>query len=397
MHASDLSTPLGYHGMRLRWCRDALLRLLRRWAVYIVVGALVIGAGASGAWQAITAVAAWLVLPLFVSASHGAWLAAGIAMQGLAGGLVAVALSPLLWQRTWADAERALPIAPGLRLASDAAMVAMALAPLLLLCTVGAVTLLGHRPAWLLPYRDRAIAALLAAVALSIALGTAFLQWQRRSGDRGARAEFSGVQRQRTSAADALRGARAEFSGVQRQRTSAADALHVGTLRWPRALVWWPLWRGPARRTGLGLWLGTATLCVPAVGLALITGFTGWWLAGFATLALVSSSVLDAVARKEFADLHEACRPLPIKPTSLGRMRASIALAPLLPGLATLPIALAVSHVAVRPLVLAGYVVACIGSCALEVAATARDAQSKASRWLLVLIVAVALASEVAA
>ena len=376
MHASDLSTPLGYHGMRLRWCRDALLRLLRRWAVYIVVGALVIGAGASGAWQAITAVAAWLVLPLFVSASHGAWLAAGIAMQGLAGGLVAVALSPLLWQRTWADAERALPIAPGLRLASDAAMVAMALAPLLLLCTVGAVTLLGHRPAWLLPYRDRAIAALLAAVALSIALGTAFLQWQRRSGDRGARAEFS---------------------GVQRQRTSAADALHVSTLRWPRALVWWPLWRGPARRTGLGLWLGTATLCVPAVGLALITGFTGWWLAGFATLALVSSSVLDAVARKEFADLHEACRPLPIKPTSLGRMRASIALAPLLPGLATLPIALAVSHVAVRPLVLAGYVVACIGSCALEVAATARDAQSKASRWLLVLIVAVALASEVAA
>ena len=376
MHASDLSTPLGYHGMRLRWCRDALLRLLRRWAVYIVVGALVIGAGASGAWQAITAVAAWLVLPLFVSASHGAWLAAGIAMQGLAGGLVAVALSPLLWQRTWADAERALPIAPGLRLASDAAMVAMALAPLLLLCTVGAVTLLGHRPAWLLPYRDRAIAALLAAVALSIALGTAFLQWQRRSGDRGARAEFS---------------------GVQRQRTSAADALRVSTLRWPRALVWWPLWRGPARRTGLGLWLGTATLCVPAVGLALITGFTGWWLAGFATLALVSSSVLDAVARKEFADLHEACRPLPIKPTSLGRMRASIALAPLLPGLATLPIALAVSHVAVRPLVLAGYVVACIGSCALEVAATARDAQSKASRWLLVLIVAVALASEVAA
>ena len=376
MHASDLSTPLGYHGMRLRWCRDALLRLLRRWAVYIVVGALVIGAGASGAWQAITAVAAWLVLPLFVSASHGAWLGAGIAMQGLAGGLVAVALSPLLWQRTWADAERALPIAPGLRLASDAAMVAMALAPLLLLCTVGAVTLLGHRPAWLLPYRDRAIAALLAAVALSIALGTAFLQWQRRTGDRGARAEFS---------------------SVQRQRTSAADALHVSTLRWPRALVWWPLWRGPARRTGLGLWLGTATLCVPAVGLALITGFTGWWLAGFATLALVSSSVLDAVARKEFADLHEACRPLPIKPISLGRMRASIALAPLLPGLATLPIALAVSHVAVRPLVLAGYVVACIGGCALEVAATARDAQSKASRWLLVLIVAVALASEVAA
>ena len=247
---------------------------------------------------------------------------------------------------------------------------------LLLLCTVGAVTLLGHRPAWLPPYRDRAIAALLAAVALSIALGTAFLQWQRRTGDRGARAEFS---------------------GVQRKRTSAADALHVSTLRWPRALVWWPLWRGPARRTGLGLWLGTATLCVPAVGLALITGFTGWWLAGFATLALVSSSVLDAVARKEFADLHEACRPLPIKPTSLGRMRASIALAPLLPGLATLPIALAVSHVAVRPLVLAGYVVTCIGSCALEVAATARDAQSKASRWLLVLIVAVALASEVAA
>jgi len=376
MHARDLSTPLGYHGMRLRWCLDALLRLLRRWAVYIVVGALVIGAGASGAWQAITAVAAWLVLPLFVSASHGAWLGAGIAMQGLAGGLVAVALSPLLWQRTWADAERALPIAPGLRLASDAAMVAMALAPLLLLCTVGAVTLLGHRPAWLLLYRDRAIAGLLAAVALSIALGTAFLQWQRRTGDRGARAEFS---------------------GVQRKRTSAADALHVSTLRWPRALVWWPLWRGPARRTGLGLWLGTATLCVPALGLALITGFTGWWLAGFATLALVSSSVLDAVARKEFADLHEACRPLPIKPTSLGRMRASIALAPLLPGLATLPIALAVSHVAVRPLVLAGYVVACIGSCALEVAATARDAQSKASRWLLVLIVAVALASEVAA
>jgi len=51
----------------------------------------------------------------------------------------------------------------------------------------------------------------------------------------------------------------------------------------------------------------------------------------------------------------------------------------------------------VRPLVLAVYVAVCIGGCAMEVAATARDAQSKASRWLLVLVVAVALASEVAA
>jgi len=377
MHpAADLIAPLGYHGMRLRWCRDALLRLLRRWAVYIVVGALVAGAGASGAWQAISAVAAWLVLPLFYSAGHGAWLGFGIAMQGLAGGLVAVALSPLLWQRSWADAERALPVAHGPRLASDTAVVAMALAPLLFLYAAGAVTLLGHRAAWLLPVRDRAIAALLAAVALSIALGTAFLQWQRRTGDRGAPAGFS---------------------GVRWQRASAADSLRAGTRRWLRVLVWWPLWRGPARRTGLGLWLGSAALCLPAAGLAFVAGYTGWWLAGFAVLALVSTSVLEAVARKEFTDLHEACRPLPIEPTSLARTRAALALAPLLPGLAALLLALALAHVAVRPLVLAVYVAVCIGGCAMEVAATARDAQSKASRWLLVLVVAVALASEVAA
>ena len=377
MHpAADLVAPLGHHGMRLRWCRDALLRLLRRWAVYFVVGALVTGAGATGGWQAIAAVAAWLVLPLFYSAGHGAWLGLGIALQGLVGGLVAVALSPLLWQRTWADAERALPIAPRLRLASDAAVVAMALAPLLLLCAIGAVTLLGHRPAWLLAYRDRAIAALLAAVVLSVALGTAFLQWQRRSGDRGPRAGSS---------------------RVRSRRASAVEAQRIATRRWFRVLVWWPLWRGPAQRAGIGLWIGSVLLCLPAAGLAFSSGATGWWLAGFAVLTLVSSSALDAAARKEFADLHAACRALPIERTSLARTRAALALAPLLPGIATLLLALAFAHAKVRPLVLAAYVAVCIGGCAIEVAAAARDAQSKASRWLLVLVVAVALASEVAA
>ena len=63
--APSAPPTLGYHAMRLAWCRHALRQVLRRWGVAIVIVAVVAGGGISGGGTVVSALAAWLVLPLF--------------------------------------------------------------------------------------------------------------------------------------------------------------------------------------------------------------------------------------------------------------------------------------------------------------------------------------------
>jgi len=358
--------PLSYHAMRMRWCRVALLGFLRRWGVYLLVLAAVIGGGVSdGAGEIIIAAASWLVLPL-MRAAAGPWWLPAVLLQALAGALLLWGMRPLLWPQRWAEAERALPLQRRDTLRSDAVVVLLGLLPLLLLCAVGATNVLAHHPAWLRGARGRALAALLVAATGSAVLGIAGLQALRRAG--------SGRQPRRTAA-------------------FAARATRNATAHWLRVLLWWPLWRGPARRTGHALLLGSAALCLPACGIAWRPDATGWWLAAFASLALLATTRANGLARSELAGLWEACAPLPVQPGQLDHARATMAWLPLLPGSAGLLAALPWAEV--RPAVLAAYWLVCAGGCAVEVLAPPADAGAKSSRWLFGLVLTIALGTEV--
>lgn len=43
-----MTPTLGYHAMRMRWCRAALWAFVRRWVAYLAVGAVLLAAGMSG-------------------------------------------------------------------------------------------------------------------------------------------------------------------------------------------------------------------------------------------------------------------------------------------------------------------------------------------------------------
>ncbi len=361
--------PLGYHAMRLRWCRLALASFLRRWGAYILVSALVIGAGSGTPTAAVAGVAGWTVVPLFHAASQGPWLLPALLLQGAAGAACLWAMRPLLWPRAWADAERALPLARAERRRSDAAVVAIALVPWVLLQAAGAAAAIAARPHWLMPVLGRALAALAAAQALAWAAGIGMLALRRRAGQPRARAPG-------------------------RSTSAGAGAASPRRRGWAHALLLLPLLRGPAQRTGRLLAAASALLCGPGLLLLWRPTALGWWLALLAVLALVLVSRAHALAREEFAPLLAAAEVLPISPARLARARDALCLLPLAPALLVLAAGLAA--VPLRPGWLLAYLVSCTGSCALQVFTHAEQDADRSARWLFLLVLSLALASEVA-
>lgn len=103
--------PLAYPSVRLRWSVNMLVALLRRWGIYIVVGLVVLGSGAMVGLGAIAALLELSVAPLFHAAGQPLAVAVLITLaHSLAGALIVLAARPLLWPRSWAEAEAALPI-----------------------------------------------------------------------------------------------------------------------------------------------------------------------------------------------------------------------------------------------------------------------------------------------
>jgi hypothetical protein len=362
---------LTYGAMRLRWCRLALLAFVKRWAIYLVVAVAVLAGGVVGFVTFVMAAAAWLVLPLFYAAAHGAWLLPALLLQALMAAAAVWGLRTALWPVRWAEAERALPIAAVDTWRSDLHVVLIALLPLLLLQALGAAALLGQNLEWLRPFRGRAVLALLLACGASWLLGAAVLQRMRRP-------PTAGVWPPRWPTAVSLVGQRA--------------ALH-----WAVVLLWWPLWRGPARRTGQALLWGTAVLLLPALAIACTHLGVGWWLAALALLSMLVSTRINSLARDELLPLLLASAMLPLRLHRVQRLRASLAVWPVL--LALLLTSLVLTFEAgCRPLVWLAFVLALVVSVLVEVAAApaaASAAQAKAARWLFLLVLCVCLASEV--
>lgn len=362
-------SPLNYPAMRRTWCRLALQAFLRRWGVYLGVAALAFGAGSASPVAAVAALGAWTVIPLAHAAAHGAWLLPALLLQAGAGLALLAGARSLLWPPRWREAERALPLQPADVRRSDAFVVAVALLPWWLLQAGGGLALLAARPAWLMPVAPRAAAAWVLAQALAWAVGVAGLGLWRR-------------------------GPRADGVAKRVGQRPAPARRRIGA--W-RALLWWPLWRGPARRSGRLLLTGGALLTLPAAAMAAQPQALGWGLAAESALALVVVSRLGVLLREELAPLLQAARSLPLRALALVRARQALGLAPLLPGALAVALALAAGSTALRPAVLAAWALASLGSCAWQAFASGRVESEQSARWLFSLALCLALASEVAA
>jgi hypothetical protein len=352
--------------MRLRWCRLALVALIKRWGGYAVVLAASVGAGSNDPVDAIGALAAWLVLPLFKAALAPLWWLPVVGVYALLGGLLAWALRSVLWPQRWALAERALPVQPAQRLRSDALVVALGLSPLLALYALGALTWARHHPAWLASAWWPAMVGLVVVGLGSVAAGVAVLQALRRPPRWRAVPPAASVLARRGPG-------------------------HLGIVG---ALWVLPLWRGPARRTGVGLVLGTATLVGQGLALPMwAPSALGWCLAIWSLSLLVVASQLQALSRLEFSPLMVACAVLPLSPAALSRQRAALALVPA--GLGLLALAALLPWAQLRGAVALAYLVTCGGAALAEVLGLGGHSESKAARWLVSLVLMVALASEV--
>lgn len=383
--------PLGYHTQRLRHAQVLLLRWGRRWAVFLATGLLLLAAGASSAWHIAATVLGALVAPLLVAGQHPAW---GLALTGayaLLCGLPVVATRPLWWPRRWAEAERALPLPPAVLLDSDRRLQRWLLGPPLALLWAGMGVLAWEQG------RSQPAALATAALALVVAGGTA--RWWTARWMHHLRRQ-QGVLHHDRPALPALPADPAARPTLQRP-TAAIRAPHTAPplrrVAWPRALWWWPLWRGQARRTARGLVLAcTATPALAAAPLA-APATTGWWLAALAGAVLVATAWLRSRTEVEFQTRWPRLCHLPITPTRWRAAQRSLVLAPL-------ALAAALALAATGPLLMAqgarlgpwlGYWAALAVGAALEALPPPADAGHHAARALLCLVLAVALGSEV--
>jgi hypothetical protein len=285
-----------------------------------------------------------------------------------------------------------LPIPQAATLRSDLLVVLLTLLPVGLLLAVSTAAVLGHHPVWLRPTQGRALAALALASAGAVVLGVAVLQAGRRPAGLWARWRVA------KGPAAGLHGADGGASAEQPTRAGLTPLRSLGPLRWPLALLALPLWRGPARRTGRALLIGSAAMALPALGLVVLRHGETWCLAAGALLALLVATRVNHLARLETAELFDACRGLPLAAAPRQHARAALGLLAVLPGIVGLcAAALGLRSHGLRVPVLAAWALACLGGCTVEVLAAPADAAAKAGRWLFTLILCVCLATEVLA
>jgi hypothetical protein len=369
---------ISYSQVRFAWCKAALVSLLRRWGIYVVGGLLILG----GSGTAMMAIAAWSVAPLFQAARHSIVQSSLLTLgYALLGGAIILGLSPWLWPRAWAEAERALPIDKTNRRRSDVIVVMLGLTPVFTIYLLGTVIWFVQFPAWFQEVWARAIFMLTFAIGLSVALGVTVLEWRRKL----------------------LPNSNTGWRFRARQRVSGLRNNPSHRLSTAMALVILPMFRGPAKRSGRFFAWTLATLMGCVLALVAAPRFASWWLAAFAAIAQVMVTRLNVVLAADMEPLHEACAALPISPSWLKFARRVAVMAPLVAGQLLLSAAIGLGKVNVKPSIFAAYVLASLlCNLALVVAASTKalpgareDPAARVSWWLVTLVVSVALASEV--
>lgn len=357
MSSQVSGAQLDYRQVRRRHCITALIRLARRWGIYVGVAAALAGSAAP-------AIAASVVTPLFWASSHSWWAALAVPAYAVAAGMMMWSMRSLMWPVQWDEVERQLPIRPRHVLLSDLEIATIAFLPLGLMTGAGATILLMSPPLWLRNSTPAAVASLLTVWWGSIA----FVVWK-------------------------LKRRRMQVSSVARTIAERLPSAGVLGKDWPSMLFAAPIARGAAPRLTRTLVWAMLALPLTAVMAA------GKWISVtpalmiFSALALVAVAALGYHITQELKPIHDLCRPLPVDQTMLARMRSALSLLPAVLGLAMWAPILFFADV--RPAVLAAYF--CITSLGWiwHTVSTASQPATVAIRWLALLILGLTLASEV--
>jgi hypothetical protein len=370
--AGSTIRPVDYDRMRMLRFRAALLAFLRRWGAYLLIGLLAFSAQTNAPLAIAAGLASMLVQPLWAAAARGWMIAPVVIAYALVGALPIVATRPLWWPRRWADAERALPLAPALLRASDRRFAAWLMAPwqgILLLGFVGIVLFDdGARDPM---HTGTAIVALIAASTGSALLS---MRWMRHVRARSIPARRAIVA-----------------------PTRDAGAARIVTVGAYHALVWLPLVRGRAKRTVFGL----------AAALACDAAFAGqapsdvvpvaWSFALVALASSIATSWLRATSAGDLEPLWRLNRHLPLDARACDRARLFVVLVPMLGGLVACAVCALTTSSALRVGAVVAYVFAVVSACLLEAKTSAAcQPHDHAARWILMVAIAVACASEVA-
>lgn len=360
--------PLSYHATRAAHARHALRAALRRWRGYLLAALLVPAMAGSAPVDTVLALLAAAGWPLWHAAQHPSPPAVLLAV----GGTALVAVLPVLaarhwwWPVAWVLAERALPLDTRTRRLSDLRLQAWFTTPVLALAGVGLVVL---APQGTPGMRLAALAWLLLAWALA---GTLAFCWMQAVRGRAARVLASAA------------------TGPVRHADTRAP-LRPGPWWW--ALLALPLARGRGRGSAVMLLGGVTTTPVLAASPLAGPDAHGAGLMLLALLALPLTAWLQQRLRLMLADWAPALAALPLAPRTLGRAVQSLAVTPVVLGLAVASVTLA--WVQARPVWCAIWLLVVAISTGLELASRPdTPPANRAARWVISLVAGAALAWE---
>jgi hypothetical protein len=357
--------------MRTLAVRAALRSALLRWGAWVLMALGLLAAVGNTPEVALAGVAS-LLAPLWWASGQGGWRGtlqwAGVSLlYALLGMAWLRAWRPALWPAHWRDVEATLPLPAAVLRRSDQAVLRWVLAPwAALLCTAWGL-LLWWQPGPVWAQASRAAVGLLAALGTSLLVG----QW--------------GLSRWRHPTAPRWKGA----CNARSERPAWRRVHPV----W--ALVLAPVWRGQAPQSR---WVLSTGLLMPALALVALCVTHRWitaWLCAATTVALIGTSLAVQRLQREGARLQAASLHLPLPQSHLQGWQRALALGPVLGLVLGLAVTLSLCALPLHPLPTLGLALslACAGG--LETHWPVRKPDHHASRWLLMLCICLAFASEI--
>ena len=344
--------------MRLAWSTGALLAVARRWAAFLLVSIAVLGIGY------FVAAIGWPAMPVLWASSLPS--PEGLAVMVLHSGaatLLAWGLREALLPGHWLLAERALPLEWQQRSTADLAVIALAQSPLFALYACSLLSWWQADPAWLRGHWPRGLAFMAGSVALSLASAAGLLALRRKQPRPRGRQDLTLAGRTRLA---------------------------------PRtALILLPLWRGPARSVLTTLVITALGLGACLLGAALSASEPRWWLAAYAGVAMLGCTRAHALAHRELGPLLAASRHLPLPQRFGPRALGLLALAPVLLAWPLLLTLILSGPWRLAPMAAPLYLLAALIAPALQLSAPSAQTEPRAARWMLCLVLWVALATEI--